>query len=592
MAKRKGRPDVTTKADIDLENPEFVKLRQLIDYTSQSVFLTGRAGTGKSTFLRYITAHTHKKFVVLAPTGIASVNVGGQTIHSFFKVPLKPLVPDDPEFAPRRLHSRMKYSKSLIKLIKALDLIVIDEISMVRADLVDFMDKILRHYSGNHREPFGGKQMLFVGDVFQLEPVITADTRAVLKDFYPEGMFFFNARAFKETAMVSIELQKVYRQKDGEFLGLLDRLRSGVAAESDLNMLNSRCVSDAEAENADPKRMVMTIATRRDMVDAINEERLGKIKSKAITFVGRITDDFPENSLPANKELILKEGAQVVMLKNDPSRRWVNGSIGRVVSIDTRHKTINVELADTGEVHEVEPVVWSNIRYSYDEESHRVIEEEIGTFTQFPVKLAWALTVHKCQGLTFSNVSIDLGQGAFTSGQTYVALSRCQSLGGLELKSPIRRRDVFVNSALTNFSRTFNDERMINNALVRAKAMEGMREAASLLDQGRFADALEAYVAGRATFDPLGNAAMRRLIRMKLGKVQKISEDLEKAEQQIAQYKQRFSELSDEYVSMGLDCADAGVFDAAAANYKKALSLNPDNSRAAELLAKVEKYLD
>ncbi|MCF0214358.1 MAG: AAA family ATPase, partial [Muribaculaceae bacterium] len=363
MAKRKGRPDVTTKADIDLENPEFVKLRQLIDYTSQSVFLTGRAGTGKSTFLRYITAHTHKKFVVLAPTGIASVNVGGQTIHSFFKVPLKPLVPDDPEFAPRRLHSRMKYSKSLIKLIKALDLIVIDEISMVRADLVDFMDKILRHYSGNHREPFGGKQMLFVGDVFQLEPVITADTRAVLKDFYPEGMFFFNARAFKETAMVSIELQKVYRQKDGEFLGLLDRLRSGVAAESDLNMLNSRCVSDAETENADPKRMVMTIATRRDMVDAINEERLGKINSKAITFVGRITDDFPENSLPANKELILKEGAQVVMLKNDPSRRWVNGSIGRVVSIDTRHKTINVELADTGEVHEVEPVVWSNIRY-------------------------------------------------------------------------------------------------------------------------------------------------------------------------------------------------------------------------------------
>ena len=254
--------------DIDLNNDEFQNAWKLINYTHQSVFLTGKAGTGKSTFLKYIRDNIKKKYVVLAPTGIAAVNVGGVTMHSFFRIPLKPLLPDDPDFAVKRLRERMKYPKDLRKLIKELELIIIDEISMVRADVIDFIDKILRVYSSNMREPFGGKQLLLVGDIFQLEPVVTSDMREVLRTHY-QNSYFFSANAFSQIEIVPIELKKIYRQNDSQFISMLDRIRMGRPLQEDVLKLNQRVFERDSASTGDDK-MVMTLATRRDMVDTIN----------------------------------------------------------------------------------------------------------------------------------------------------------------------------------------------------------------------------------------------------------------------------------------------------------------------------------
>lgn len=387
-------PDGTPSgSELDVANPEFQAALSLVEHTSRSVFLTGKAGTGKSTFLRYITAHTHKRHVVLAPTGIAAVNVGGQTLHSFFKIPFKPLLPDDPEFAPSRLRERMKYPRSFIKLLCSLDLIIIDEISMVRADIIDFIDKILRTFCRNRREPFAGKQLLFVGDIFQLEPVVTTDMRQVLGRHYPNP-YFFSADAFREVSLVSVELRKVYRQDEPRFVEMLDRLRAGEFCPADRDAINARVLPHDAPQQ--PKRsknakspgstggkdaMVMTLATRRDVVEHINQERLALIKRPEITFKGTIAGDFPESSLPAPRELSLKEGAQVVFVKNDRERRWVNGTVGRIVSC--LPDKVEVELED-GSRHTVEPERWPNIVYRYDEKRHTVTEEEIGAFTQYP----------------------------------------------------------------------------------------------------------------------------------------------------------------------------------------------------------------
>ena len=302
---------------IDLDNPEFQKAWELLQYTSQSVFLTGKAGTGKSTFLRYITAHTRKPYVVLAPTGIAAVNAGGQTLHSFFRIPFKPITPEDPDFARDRLRQRMKYPASLIKLIRNLELIIIDEISMVRADIIDFIDKLLRFYTRNERQPFGGKQLLLVGDIFQLEPVVTGDMRDILRPYY-RNFYFFSARAFADIKIVPIELRKVYRQNDPDFISLLDRIRAGISTPTDLAKLNSRVAPTPLLPQKSKKDFTMTLATRRDMVDHINEDHLKAIKKPMVTFIGKIKGEFPENSLPTDLELSLKEGAQVVFIKNDP----------------------------------------------------------------------------------------------------------------------------------------------------------------------------------------------------------------------------------------------------------------------------------
>lgn len=556
--------------NIDFENEEFQNAWKLIRFTHSSVFLTGKAGTGKSTFLRYICSKTKKNYVVLAPTGIAAVNVGGQTMHSFFRIPFKPLLPDDPDFAVSRLRQRLKYPKALCKLIKNLDLIIIDEISMVRADIIDFMDKVLRVYSNNMREPFGGKQLLLVGDVFQLEPVVTADMRDVLRKFYPNS-YFFSALVFREFSLVPIELRKIYRQRDSNFISMLDRIRIGAPTPNDIAILNSKV---NEQYYCDDSKMVMQLATRRDMVDAVNDEQLDRLPAKEVIYEGHIKGEFPENSLPTLKELVLKTGAQVVFIKNDQEKRWVNGTVGKVY-LATGDRIV-VEL-ENGVKHEVDPEIWSNIVYQLDEKTNRVIEKELGTFTQYPLRLAWALTIHKSQGLTFNNVVIDFGRGAFSSGQTYVALSRCTSLDGLELKSHLNERDIFINQSIVQFSKEFNNPRLINNAMQWAKADDAYHQAAIDFDHGDFRSAVTHFIEGVNSRNELNRPSMSRLLSKKLSTINTLKNELAECYKTIELHKNRFRELAREYVMMGNDCLQESMdYTPAIVNYNKAISLCND----------------
>lgn len=561
--------------NIDVSAPEFQSALTLLTDTNRSVFLTGRAGTGKSTFLRYLTATTKKKFVVLAPTGIAAVNAGGQTLHSFFKLPFKPMLPDDPEISDkRRLKQRMRYGREHVKLLREIQLIIIDEISMVRADTIDFIDRILKTYTGNFREPFGGKQLLMVGDVFQLEPVITGDMRDVLSHYYRDGMFFFNALAFADAELIPIELTKVYRQTDATFIAMLDRMRTGTPAPADIQYLNTRV-----SAGAIPDDMVMTLASRRDTVDSINETRLSAIHRPERTFTGTIQGDFPETSLPTDKVLTLKEGAQVVFVKNDPSKRWVNGTIGRIA--DFGEAEILIELAD-GSRHAVEPEVWGNIKYEYNEEKCRVDEKGIGTFTQYPIKLAWAITIHKSQGLTFDKVVIDLGHGAFSGGQTYVALSRCRSLEGIILRSTINQRDIFVNPRVMDFSRRFNNSMLISRALDAARAATCYREGVEAFNSGDFSRAVR-LLSEAISLRPsdVRQPANIRLAAMKLHRLTSAREQIEDLKTRIEKYEKKLLRLATEYVELGEQCRTEGWdISAALRNYDKAIDLAPGYSYA------------
>ncbi len=575
--------DVNIKPDIDLDNPEFQDIWNLISHTSRSVFMTGKAGTGKSTFLRYITEHTKKKFVVLAPTGIAAVNVGGVTMHSFFRIPFKPLMPDDPDFAVDRLKQRMKYSHEHIKLIRSLDLIIIDEISMVRADIIDFMDKILRVYTGRRFDPFGGKQLLLVGDIFQLEPVVTGDMRDILSRFY-SNPFFFTALAFKDFPVIPIELKKIYRQHDREFISLLDRVRVGAPTAGDLALLGSRV--DPQAECGD-EEFVMTLAARRDMVDSINDSRLAKLTTPLVTYKGKIQNDFPESSLPAPKELTLKVGAQVVFVRNDRDKRWVNGTIGRVY--EASPKRLEIEL-ESGKRHVVQPEAWENIEYGYDEETHKVTETVKGVYTQYPIRLAWALTVHKSQGLTFSKVIIDLGRGAFSSGQSYVALSRCTGLDGLTLKSPLTSRDIFVNSAITSYTRLFNNQSLITRAIDEARADGYYREAASAFNKGDVSRAVELFVQAVSARNELGRESVKRLLKVKLSTIGVLKEQITGLQAQLEDNARQFDALAREYVLMGNDCLKEGELEASLANFDKALKVSVKNTEA--LMGRARVYAE
>lgn len=562
-----------TPKEIDLDNAEFQDVWRLISYTRQSVFMTGKAGSGKSTFLRYIVENTKKNCVVLAPTGIAAVNAGGVTLHSFFHLPFKPLLPDDPEFNVRHLRKRLKHSAEQQKLIKEVELLIIDEISMVRADILDFVDKVLRVYSNNMREPFGGKQLLLVGDVFQLEPVVTSDARDILRQYYPNN-YFFSARVFREFPIAAIELRKIYRQNDDVFISMLDRMRVGRPVEADFRLLDSRVVPfDSDPKGKD---FVMTLATRRSMVDAINDENLARLKRKEVVYTGRITDNFPDNSLPSPLELTLKVGAQVVFVRNDFDGRWVNGTIGKVHTA-TKNK-LEVEL-ENGNIHVVDPVIWENIEYKYDRESKKISERVLGTYTQFPLKLAWALTIHKCQGLTFSKAIIDMGGGAFAGGQAYVALSRCRSLEGLSLRRQLSPADFFVNPAVVGFSETFNNRAAIERVMNTARADDMFHRSAVAFNEGRFSEAVDLFGQGQLMRNDLMIPAVKRLVKQKLYKLGSAEEEIARLKERIEADRRRFEELADEYVSMGLDCLQDENYMPAIANFNKALSVAPGMKR-------------
>ena len=572
----------------DTQNKEFQDALNLIQYTRQSVFLTGKAGTGKSTFLRYICEHTKKKHVVLAPTGIAAINAGGSTLHSFFKLPFYPLLPDNPDFSLQRgrIHEFFKYTKPHRKLLEELELIIIDEISMVRADIIDAVDRILRVYSRNLREPFGGKQILLVGDVFQLEPVVKGDEREILNRFYPTP-YFFSARVFNQIDLVSIELQKVYRQTDATFVGVLDHIRNNTVGATDLQLLNTRYGTQIEESEAD---MYITLATRRDNVDHINDKKLAELPGEPVTFSGEITGDFPESSLPTSQELVLKPGAQIIFIKNDFDRRWVNGTIGIISGFDPFEETLYV-ITDDGKECDVKRESWQNIRYKYNEEKKQIEEEELGTFTQYPIRLAWAITIHKSQGLTFSRAVIDFTGGVFAGGQAYVALSRCTSLEGIQLKKPVSRADVFVRPEIIGFAERFNNRQAIDRALKQAQADVQYAAATKAFDKGDFDTFLnEFFKAIHSRYD-IEKPVVQRLIRKKLNIINRLREENRSLKQAAIEKEKSLVKYAREYIIMGDECLKLEMKEAAMKNYEKAVALCPKFKEAWKKIKKLEKEM-
>lgn len=558
---------------LDTNNKEFQDALQLITHTRQSVFLTGKAGTGKSTFLKYICNHTKKKYVVLAPTGIAAINAGGVTLHSFFKLPFRPMLPDDPDLSLShgRIFEFFKYPKEKRKIIAEVDLIIIDEISMVRADIIDCVDRILRVYSGNMRLPFGGKQLLFVGDVFQLEPVVPSDQKEILSLFYASP-FFFSARVFKDINLVPIELQKVYRQTDSVFINILDRIRNNAARKQELDTLNGRYFPSFEPQNED---MYITLATRRDQVDFINEKKLAELPGEEYVSVGKIEGDFPESSLPTQLNLSIKEQAQVIFIDNDYERRWVNGTIGMVSGIDENGNVY--VLLESGVEHLVEPTSWRNYKYKYNEKEKRIEEEIVGTFEQLPIRLAWAITVHKSQGLTFSRVVVDLTGGVFAGGQTYVALSRCTSLEGLVLKSKISSRDIFIRKEIVEFSQIFNKQALIEKSLKESEAELQYGRAAQGFRLGNMQEAVEAFAAAVSKRNELDNPMVQRLLRLKLQALNSQKAQIKALREELHSLRETQKEYAHEYYLMGNECiTKAHDANAAIRCFDKALNLNPN----------------
>ena len=558
---------------LDTNNKEFQDALQLITHTRQSVFLTGKAGTGKSTFLKYICNHTKKKYVVLAPTGIAAINAGGVTLHSFFKLPFRPMLPDDPDLSLShgRIFEFFKYPKDKRKIIAEVALIIIDEISMVRADIIDCVDRILRVYSGNMRLPFGGKQLLFVGDVFQLEPVVPSDQKEILSLFYASP-FFFSARVFKDINLVPIELQKVYRQTDSVFINILDRIRNNAARKQELDTLNGRYFPSFEPQNED---MYITLATRRDQVDFINEKKLAELPGEEYVSVGKIEGDFPESSLPTQLNLSIKEQAQVIFIDNDYERRWVNGTIGMVSGIDENGNVY--VLLESGVEHLVEPTSWRNYKYKYNEKEKRIEEEIVGTFEQLPIRLAWAITVHKSQGLTFSRVVVDLTGGVFAGGQTYVALSRCTSLEGLVLKSKISSRDIFIRKEIVEFSQIFNNQALIEKSIKESEAELQYGRAAQGFRQGNMKEAVEAFAAAVSKRNELDNPMVQRLLRLKLQALNSQKAQIKALREELHSLRETQKEYAHEYYLMGNECiTKAHDANAAIRCFDKALNLNPN----------------
>ena len=570
---------------LDINNQEWQQALQIIQYTRRSLFLTGKAGTGKSTFLRYVAAHTKKKHVILAPTGIAAINAGGQTLHSFFKLPFHPLLPNDSRYNARNIRKTLKYSGVTLKLLREIELIIIDEISMVRADIIDFIDHVLRIYCRNMREPFGGKQLLLVGDIFQLEPVVKDEEWRLMQPFYPSA-YFFDAKVWQQMQLVSIELRKVYRQSDAHFIAILDRIRQNNATDEDLAAINSRV--DRQQETRQQSAFPITLATRRDTVDWINEQQLANLDGSVTMFKGVINGEFPLTSLPAPMELEVKPGAQVIFTKNDKEKRWVNGTIGIVTGIDEEEGIIGV-VDEDGHEYDVGCELWENMRYTFNEKEQKIEEELLGTFKQFPLRLAWAITVHKSQGLTVRQVKIDFsGGGAFAGGQTYVALSRCMSLQGLTLEEPLRRSDIFVRPEVVQFAQRYNNGQLMRQALSESKADKEYREAVSAFDRRDF-DAFLKYffMAIHSRYD-LERPEVQRYIRRKLSVINQLHNEKQQLEEKLRRHEELLKRLAVEYTLLGKECEAEHMTDAAIRNYEKALELYPDAPEPKRRLKKLK----
>lgn len=419
------------------KNSELRHAWDFVEHTGISIFLTGKAGTGKTTFLRTLKEKSSKRSIIVAPTGVAAINAGGMTIHSFFQLPLSPFVPE------ANFKNRFDYSKEKRKIIRTLDLLIIDEISMVRSDVLDAIDSVLRRFR-EHEKPFGGVQLLMIGDLQQLTPVVTPEDEVTLQRYY-DTSYFFGSKALRSISYVTIELTHVYRQQDEEFITLLNNIREGQVSEIDLKKLNERFNPNFEPEVGSD---YIRLTTHNKMAESYNEVQLHNLPSKACTFIAEADGNFPEYNYPADFKLTLKRGAQVMFIRNDNNGRYYNGRIGHVTHIDNE-KILVLCPGDDKEI-EVQQETWENTKYSLNEKTKQIEAEVQGTFKQYPLRLAWAITIHKSQGLTFEHAIID-AQSSFAAGQVYVALSRCKTLEGLILASPISSSAIINDNQVMNY---------------------------------------------------------------------------------------------------------------------------------------------
>lgn len=428
-------------------NEESILAWNIIEKTSANLFLTGKAGTGKTTFLKQLKVKSPKRMVVLAPTGIAAINAGGMTIHSFFQLPFSPYIPGTTFGSGEQ--KRYQFSKLKRNIIRSIDLLVIDEISMVRSDLLDAIDSVLRQYRKRHDLPFGGVQLLMIGDLQQLAPVVTAQEEQLLKEHY-DTPFFFSSNALKQVGYLTVELKKVYRQQDEQFISLLNQIRENRASDATLQALNQRFIPNFEP----PKNSnFIRLTTHNAPAQYINEQQLAALPSRAFSYTAEVEDNFPETSYPADFMLTLKPGAQVMFIKNDPQHRFYNGMIGEVIGVkpDEEGDKIIVRSKDSDEEFELEKMEWVNAKYTINEETKEIEETVEGKFRQYPLRLAWAITIHKSQGLTFEHAIIDASH-SFTHGQTYVALSRCKTLEGMVLSLPLSRGAIISSQTVDAFN--------------------------------------------------------------------------------------------------------------------------------------------
>ena len=464
--------------ELDESNVDFNNAFDSVNKTDKFVYLTGKAGTGKTTFLKFLKQVTEKNTVILAPTGVAAINAGGQTIHSFFQIPFGPFVLDDKRLRTKKevgeldettIYSTFRYREDKRKIIEKLELLIIDEVSMVRCDTLDVIDRILRVYRKKPFLPFGGIQVLLIGDTFQLPPIADFEQWEILRNYY-ESPFFFSSRVVVENKPLHIELKKIYRQKEQDFIDILNKIRVNQISDSELDKLNEKFNPIFESKNSDGH---IILSTTNLQVNETNSTKLAHLPSELKIFEGVIEGIFPKDGrgqyvLPTEQNLQLKVGAQVMILKNDTGeiKSYYNGKIGKIDSLNENR--IIVEFPDNSKV-QIEKSSWTNIQYSWNKEKRKIEEKIIGTFKQYPLRLAWAITVHKSQGLTFEKVYADLGS-AFEDGQVYVALSRCSSYGGLVLKTKIPRSRIRTNSKVIEFAKTETPATLIVQELNSGKA--------------------------------------------------------------------------------------------------------------------------
>jgi hypothetical protein len=480
--------------ELDKENVEFNNAAEFVRHTDKLVYLTGKAGTGKTTFLKYIKDTTNKNTVILAPTGVAAINAGGVTINSFFQIPFGPFVPDDSRLRTtatgtenrETIYSTFRYRDDKREIIENLELLIIDEISMVRADMLDVIDRILKVFRKKPYLPFGGVQVILIGDTFQLPPIADNEQWSILSQFY-KTPFFFSSKIIEQNTPLYIELKKIYRQNEQEFIDLLNRVRVSQVNANDFSVLNAKYNPTFSGNGSD----YIILATHNNIVNETNLTKLNQLSTELFTYEANVTGTFPDKHKPTDHYLKLKVGAQIMFIKNDTGeyKRYYNGKIGKIKELE--EATITVVFDDESEV-EVERAVWNNIQYSYNREQKKIVEEIVGTFEQFPIRLAWAITVHKSQGLTFEKVIADLGR-AFAPGQVYVALSRCTSFSGLMLKTQLNSYAIKTDPRVIEFAQNETPGTLITEQLNTGKADFYYKKAREDFGKGKIKSAFDFF---------------------------------------------------------------------------------------------------